>query len=163
MNLYEDERKAANKAIKKLEKRLSVAKDYQEAIRSELPLHSPCCGIYTPIRELTFLQTKYYEEPVGCMGGDYWTYYNNIKFICPKCNNHVRILWKGEYYIPDNLRKHIDYNLYIQFRRKYMLLFKEVIEEYEKGYVLGERKPKFVNKYMDKEFMKLFELKVKKR
>ena len=42
------------------------------------------------IRELTYIQTHWYEEPYGCTGGDCW-HESEGQWICPKCGHRNRL------------------------------------------------------------------------
>jgi len=42
------------------------------------------CGMWSPISEITYIQTQWYVEPHGCTGGDYWKD-GEGQFVCPRC------------------------------------------------------------------------------
>lgn len=48
------------------------------------------CRAQTPIGELTFEQTHWYERPHGCTGGDHW-WPGDAFFACPQCERSNRI------------------------------------------------------------------------
>jgi uncharacterized C2H2 Zn-finger protein len=49
------------------------------------------CGKQTRISALTYIQTKWYEKPYGCMGGDSW-HNGEARIHCPKCDQTNRLI-----------------------------------------------------------------------
>jgi hypothetical protein len=47
------------------------------------------CGTRLQIKNLTYIQTHWYESPWGCTGGDTW-HESEANFICPKCKARNR-------------------------------------------------------------------------
>lgn len=48
------------------------------------------CGAWHPIKELTYIQTHWYNEPYGCTGGDNW-YAGEGQWRCPSCGHLNRL------------------------------------------------------------------------
>lgn len=53
------------------------------------------CKAQTPIASLTYIQTRWYEQPHGCTGGDRW-HDGEGEFVCPSCNGTNRIPHEDE-------------------------------------------------------------------
>lgn len=53
------------------------------------------CGMTSIIRELTYIQTLWYEEPHGCFGGDVW-HHGEGQWICPHCKHRNRLFDKPD-------------------------------------------------------------------
>jgi predicted nucleic acid-binding Zn ribbon protein len=70
------------------------------------------CKRKTMIDKLTYIQTHWYVEPTGCMGGGYWKE-GEGKYICPKCGFANRLIYEREYIA------------------KKKRLFKEIIQEHK--------------------------------
>jgi len=64
------------------------------------------------IKELTYIQTHWYEEPYSCNGGCLW-HAGEGNFICPNCGHRNRLY----------NRKEIE---------KLRSLFKDIVDEYER-------------------------------
>ena len=52
------------------------------------------CNKRTKLSNLIYLQIMHYEEPSGCMDGDYW-YDGTGAYICPKCNSFNKEKYKS--------------------------------------------------------------------
>jgi hypothetical protein len=50
------------------------------------------CGLKFFIKEVTYIQTHWYEKPSGCSGGDMW-HEGEGQFECPCCG-HINRLYK---------------------------------------------------------------------
>jgi hypothetical protein len=78
------------------------------------------CGEKLPIKDLTYIQTHWYESPWGCTGGDSW-HEGEANFVCPKCGARNRpCMYKEWDLIKDN---------------KFSLIkskFKEHVNEYDR-------------------------------
>jgi hypothetical protein len=68
-------------------KALQVRRDEVQRCRSVACEH---CHATTPIRELTYVQSHWYERPHGCTGGDNW-WPGDAFFDCPHCKRENRI------------------------------------------------------------------------
>lgn len=53
------------------------------------------CGAALEIRNLTYIQTHWYEEPYGCTGGATWRS-GEGQFDCPICNHRNRLYNRPE-------------------------------------------------------------------
>lgn len=74
-----------------------IAKEIDAKLKKTLVRCEPAwgCGMGYEIQELTYIQTKWYTPPSGCMGGDYW---NNGEgqWKCPNCGKINRLYNKPE-------------------------------------------------------------------
>ena len=59
-------------------------------VKCESNVYGKGCGKKTQIKNLTFIQTHWYEEPWGCNGGADWNP-GEGQFICPKCGHKNRL------------------------------------------------------------------------
>lgn len=98
------------------------------------------CGKSHKIKQCVALKSHYYEGPTGCTGGDYWAY-SELQVVCPDTDNKNRFLYDSKYSISWDLRNHYAHSAEMQFNRKYIHLFKEVIDVY------GDDKRKWWNNY----------------
>lgn len=48
------------------------------------------CGSKFFIKDLSYIQTHWYESPRGCSGGDMW-HEGEGQFICPQCGHRNRL------------------------------------------------------------------------
>jgi hypothetical protein len=48
------------------------------------------CGMGMQIKDLDYIQTHWYEQPHGCMGGDTW-HSGEGRFKCPHCGHTNRL------------------------------------------------------------------------
>ena len=64
------------------------------------------CGNKFFIKNITFLQTHWYETPSGCTGGDTW-HGGEGQWECPCCGHRNRLYKKHEIEELKNLFKHI--------------------------------------------------------
>ena len=64
------------------------------------------CGAKFFIKEITYLQTHWYETPSGCTGGD--TYHlGEGQFECPMCNHRNRLYQRKHFEELKSLFKHV--------------------------------------------------------
>jgi len=116
------------KEIEKKVKKLTTLKRKQSLIsRLKKSNHITCignikkgCGSLLKIKELTYIQTHWYEYPWGCTGGDRW-WEGEANFICPNCGIRNRPFFFKEW----ELLKDYKFSL---IKHK----FKNHIDEYEK-------------------------------
>lgn len=59
-------------------------------VRCESSSAGKGCGMAMEVRELTYLQTHWYEPPHGCTGGDYWSP-GEGQFVCIHCGVRNRL------------------------------------------------------------------------
>jgi len=89
----EDLRKQKQKLksqLDEVEKRISVALG-----KTLVRCRKPECGRGWEIRELTYIQTHWYEQPSGCTGGDIWRE-GEGNWKCPTCETMHRLYNKPE-------------------------------------------------------------------
>jgi hypothetical protein len=53
------------------------------------------CGRVTKVSKIDYIQTFWYTEPYGCVGGDYWNE-GEGQFVCPKCGALNRLYERPE-------------------------------------------------------------------
>jgi hypothetical protein len=63
---------------------LNALIETREARRLNKSITCACCGKKTKLKNLTLLQTHWYEGPYGCTGGDRW-HQGEKQYECPKC------------------------------------------------------------------------------
>ncbi len=77
------------------------------------------------IKNLTFVQTMWYTQPHGCMGGDHWNQ-GDYGFYCLKCSGFNCLNFNHPY------EKNLDpYNRQNVFKRLYRDCFKKIVREYD--------------------------------
>lgn len=109
------------------------------------------CGKYHKIKSCDVIQTYWYVEPHGCIGGDYWNE-GEIQIICPITNKKNRLFFKDH---PTWKKRDIyKYSLEMQFKREYLHLFKNIIKDYDK-----DKRSWWNNYYFVKNY-KRFDLKI---
>jgi hypothetical protein len=81
-------------------------------VRCESSNYGLGCGMAMEVRELTFIQTHWYESPHGCNGGDMW-HRGEGNFKCLHCGRRNRLHNRKAI---EQLRDH----------------FKNVVEEHDK-------------------------------
>lgn len=54
------------------------------------------CGLKFFIKEVTYIQTHWYEKPSGCSGGDMW-HEGEGQFECPCCGHRNRLYQRESY------------------------------------------------------------------
>jgi tRNA(Ile2) C34 agmatinyltransferase TiaS len=54
------------------------------------------CGKKIKLKDITLIQTYWYEKPWGCTGGDTW-HSGETNFVCPKCKQRNRPCWNKEF------------------------------------------------------------------
>ena len=107
--------------------RSKLLADYERE-KANLTIKCKACNGLHKIKDLTAIQTFWYERPHGCMGGDYWVD-GELDFLCPDYPYaRNRILFMESYKIPWGERSNFKYNAQEQFKRKYSGLFKEVLD-----------------------------------
>jgi hypothetical protein len=82
-----------NRKIRKLEKEILKLQAELEKAKKHVLILCFWCGKRTKVKNLTFIQTHWYEEPWGCTGGDNWNP-GEGKYICPKCGQENRLIEK---------------------------------------------------------------------
>lgn len=70
--------------IKEKNQELDALVRAREVLRVERSITCACCGKKTKLKNLTLLQTHWYEGPYGCTGGDHW-HRGEKQYECPKC------------------------------------------------------------------------------
>lgn len=59
-------------------------------VRCETSSAGKGCGMAMQINELEFIQTRWYEGPHGCSGGDHW-HQGEGQFVCIHCGTRNRL------------------------------------------------------------------------
>jgi hypothetical protein len=106
--------------IKQIDKQLSalgaakqVLIDERVELMGKTLLECWKCHKKTQVGLLTYIQTRYYTEPYGCTGGDYWSD-GEGQYICPKCGELNRPIWNNpriielKRYFKEIVKKHDD-------------------------------------------------------
>lgn len=86
------------------------------------------CGKMHKIKDCSVIQAHEYVSPHGCSGGDYWREIE-IQVICPETDNKNRFLFNN-HDVDWDKRGYYDYNPQMQFKRIYLKLFKEIINDF---------------------------------
>lgn len=142
------------KQLASLEQQRAVLLAKQEAKRSNQMFKCSCCDKFHKIKNLTVIQTHWYEGPHGCMGGDMW-HTGEMQVICPTTGVRNRLLYHSTYQVDWRLRSHYAHNAEMQFNRMYKHLFKEVVDEHKE-----KTQNRWVNNYYVDENHKKFSIDV---
>ena len=108
-----------------LEAKLDEVKKQIAERNSNRRIKCESCDKSHAIGTLKAIQTYFYVEPHGCIGGDYWLP-GELQYICPTNGIINRLLFD----IRDVLEEQRMKNPARQFRNNYVNLFKEVVETY---------------------------------
>lgn len=68
--------------------------------------HGRGCGDKFFIRDITYIQTHWYESPHGCTGGD-MHHEGEGQFECPSCGHRNRLYQRESFMALKNLFKHV--------------------------------------------------------
>ena len=86
----EIERDALDKAVFKNTLKIN-AKRAKTVVKCETNMaHGHGCAAKFFIKDITYIQTHWYEKPHGCTGGDMW-HQGEGQFICPCCGLRNRL------------------------------------------------------------------------
>jgi hypothetical protein len=87
-----------NKKIERAAKRITALRtEREEILKRELKVTCGKCSTSTPIGELTYIQTHWYESPWGCTGGDTW-HKGEGQTVCPGCSSRLRFINNSSHY-----------------------------------------------------------------
>lgn len=100
------ERKALDKAV--IRSTLEInAKKAKTVIQCESnPAYGKGCGAKFFVKDITYIQTHWYETPSGCIGGDMW-HQGEGQFECPQCGHRNRLYNRKSFEILKGLFKHV--------------------------------------------------------
>jgi hypothetical protein len=112
-----------------------------------------CKGGTHAIQDCTAIQTHYYVEPSGCMGGDYWVL-GDIHIVCPNSNVKIHPTFEGTYRHTIEKFKGQEVSFRRSFMGLYGDLFKEVLQDYG-----SDNRLRLMSAYFDANH-KYFELEV---
>ena len=99
-------------AVQKIEKQIEALEAKKKVLQGKTLVECKKCKKKTQVHRLTYIQTYWYEEPYGCMGGDNWNQ-GEGRFKCPKCDR-INRLFKQDSEV-----------------KKLKYFFKEIIDFYE--------------------------------
>jgi hypothetical protein len=89
-----------------------------------------CCSKLHKIKDCVAIQTYWYTQPSGCMGGDYWNE-GELQIVCPLTDSKNRILFTSNYSVEYSKRGDYKYSADQQFKNLYIPLFSSIIEDYK--------------------------------
>jgi hypothetical protein len=81
--------------LKRLDREKDLIYEELEATRANKMVLCHNCKKRTKISKITYIQTRWYTPPHGCMGGDYWQD-GEGQFDCPKCGWNNRLYERPE-------------------------------------------------------------------
>ena len=100
----QNERAEQAKVLQEIDNQIQERKA-ETLVRCESNNYGKGCGLAFPIKELTYIQTHYYEGPYGCIGGDSWVT-DEGQWLC-QCTHRNRLYNKPDIVVLKNLFKNI--------------------------------------------------------
>jgi hypothetical protein len=131
-----------SRALARVREEEATLLDQLDLARSRLRFDCGC-GKRHAIKDCVLIQSHWYEDPHGCTGGDTW-HTGEMAIICPDTDHKNRLFFDSKNKVDYEHRNWYDYSAELQFRRLYLHLFKDVVDDYDK-----DRRSWWINRYFD--------------
>jgi len=133
---------------RELTEKIEFLQAERESVRSQKTITCPSCTKRTQLRNAVIIREHHYIRPYSCSGGDYWTFSDEYKFYCKKCDSFHRVYtgsfdkeWMDDKKFKPEALKETRVQLYLLIK-EYISYFGEVLDNYDDNLTIDQLREK---------------------